>query len=154
MLSKNETTIACPNCNSTMTILRSEMQMCCPHCDEVFAVDWSGDYNCRIHQQAEPCASCDEQIANRQPVAPNESAVCSRGATIGANYTIKDARSDNINEAFEAWWESQGLDGERVRARDIDRWTLARSAFIAGRASENRVSPEVTFSEAMRGVEL
>lgn len=35
-----------------------------------------------------------------------------------------------VLEMFEEWWRSQG--GESVRAREVDRWTLALMAFTAG----------------------
>lgn len=52
----------------------------------------------------------------------------------------RDTKAEADNLAFEAWWEAQGLDGEQVKARDIDRWTLAKMAFDAG--SERSPAPQ------------
>lgn len=47
------------------------------------------------------------------------------------------------DHAFESWWESQGLDGEQVRASQIDRWSLANAAFSAGRLELERLKVAV-----------
>lgn len=82
----------------------------------------------------QPCVEVEFESVGTEVEAKAELENAAQNPDSQAGQSIKDS-SESADLSFEAWWESQGLDGEAIRAGELDRWTLAKIAFDAGRAS-------------------